>query len=90
MTGELCISIILASKCLGFIFSYISHVCALLLLLILRWGMFHARDEAEFRCDSSLCYNCTNRAGWLKRRRPELYCMWAVIGSNIGRNTYYP
>ena len=45
MTGELYISIILASKCLGVNCSYISHVCALLLLLILRWGMFHERDE---------------------------------------------
>ena len=63
MTGELYISIILASECLGFNCSYISHVCALLLLLILRWGTFHERDEAEFRCDSALCNNCTNWAG---------------------------
>jgi hypothetical protein len=90
MTGELYISIILASKCLSVKCSYISHVCALLLLLILRWGMFHERDEIESRCDSALCYNCTNRAGWRKRRRPELYCIWAVTGSNIGRNIYYP
>jgi len=35
----------------------------MLLLLILQWDMFHERDETEFRCDSALSYNCTNRAG---------------------------